>query len=93
MAAPIQERQQAEIHAKREAERQETLQAEQAIPSGKNVSAETSMSAWRQLAPAVTARTGVTRWTGEYCDYGMAVDALLSRESSEVTVARRISTD
>jgi len=44
-------------------------------------SAESSAAVLRRLAPSVTATTSITRWQGESCDYGMAVDALLWRDS------------
>jgi hypothetical protein len=31
-------------------------------------------------APGVDARTCVTRWRGEDCDYGMAVEGLLHKD-------------
>ena len=34
----------------------------------------------RNAAPTVNANTCVPHWTGEYCGYGMAVDALLARD-------------
>ena len=34
----------------------------------------------RDAAPEVNAKTCVTRWRGEKCDYGMAIDALLQRD-------------
>jgi len=33
-----------------------------------------------RLAPAVNELTCVPHWSGEDCDYGMAIDALLRRE-------------
>ncbi|QIB66710.1 HNH endonuclease signature motif containing protein [Kineobactrum salinum] len=49
-------------------------------PQFPGVSAETSSAALRTMAPNVNAKTAVTRWTGENCDYGMAIDALLRRD-------------
>jgi len=31
----------------------------------------------------VSATTAVTRWQGEDCDYGMAVEALLARDAPQ----------
>jgi len=61
-------------------------------PSGKQIedsvfpqfprdSAESSAAVLRRLAPSVTASTSITWWQGESCDYGMAIDALLWRDS------------
>jgi hypothetical protein len=36
--------------------------------------------ALHEAAPAVNARTCVTRWAGENCDYAMAIDGLLQRD-------------
>jgi len=44
-------------------------------------SAESSRSALRSVAPSVTSTTCITHWRGESFDYGMAVDALLWRDS------------
>lgn len=52
-----------------------------ASPQFPKISAETSAAALRRLAPAVDPRTCVTRWAGESCDYGMAIDALLKRDN------------
>ncbi|QIB64636.1 DUF222 domain-containing protein [Kineobactrum salinum] len=49
-------------------------------PQFPDASAETSGTALRNIVPDINARTAVTRWSGESCDYGMAVDALLQRE-------------
>ncbi|MBP6701817.1 MAG: DUF222 domain-containing protein [Halioglobus sp.] len=48
-------------------------------------SAESSHSALRSAAPSVTSATCITQWQGESCDYGMAVDALLWRDSLVTT--------
>ena len=53
-----------------------TLQTSLA-PQFPDVSAETSSTALQVIAPQVNPGTAVTRWRGENCDYGMAVDALL----------------
>jgi hypothetical protein len=37
-----------------------------------------------QLAPAVDAKTCITQWRGETCDYSMAIDALLQRDEGSV---------
>lgn len=50
------------------------------FPQFPGVSAETSTTELKRLAPAVHARTCVSRWEGEDCDYGMAVEALLQRD-------------
>ena len=50
------------------------------FPQFSRVSAETSAGALSAGAPDVDAGTGVTRWQGEACDYGMAVEALLRRD-------------
>jgi hypothetical protein len=50
------------------------------FPQFPDVSAETSLSALSVIAPAVNAATAVTRWQGEDCDYGMAVEVLLGRD-------------
>ena len=47
------------------------------FPQFAHISAETSVQALRNAAPDIHAETCVTRWRGEACDYGMAVDALL----------------
>jgi len=38
--------------------------------------------ALRDAAPDVTATTCVTKWQGESCDYGMAIDGLLRRDGN-----------
>ncbi len=38
----------------------------------------------RKLAPAVDAKTCITQWRGETCDYSMAIDALLQRDRGPV---------
>ena len=50
------------------------------FPQFPGVSAETSCSVLADIAPQVNATTTVTRWRGEDCDYGMAVEALLARD-------------
>ena len=47
----------------------------------KNDSAESFSQTLRALAPNVTPATGVTRWAGEDCDYGMAIEGLLARDA------------
>jgi hypothetical protein len=53
------------------------------LPQFPRVSAETSFSTLAAIAPNVDATTAVTRWRGEDCDYGMAVEALLARDGPE----------
>ena len=53
------------------------------FPQFPHVSAETSSPALAAIAPNVSATTAVTRWRGEDCDYGMAVEALLVRDAPE----------
>ena len=48
--------------------------------AAEDVSAETSQEALRAMAPDVDAHTCVSKWRGEDCDYGMAIDALLERD-------------
>ena len=50
------------------------------FPQFPDVSAETSRGVLAVIAPKVNATTAVTRWQGEDCDYGMAVEALLVRD-------------
>jgi hypothetical protein len=50
------------------------------FPQFPYVSAETCAVALEQMAPGVDARTCVTKWRGEDCDYGMAVEGLLGRD-------------
>jgi len=50
------------------------------FPLFQNVSAERSQEALRAMAPDVDAHTCVSKWRGEDCDYGMAIDALLERD-------------
>ena len=50
------------------------------FPQFPHVSAETSADALGFAAPGVDAGTCVSRWRGEDCDYGMAVEALLARD-------------
>jgi len=49
-------------------------------PQFDSVSAETALDSLQQNAPDVDERTCITRWRGEQCDYGMAIDALLRRD-------------
>lgn len=51
------------------------------FPQFKNVSAETHLAVG-VLSPGVGERTCVTKWQGENCDYGMAVEGLLGRLGS-----------
>jgi hypothetical protein len=44
--------------------------------------AQTAEEALQQAAPEVDATTCVTRWQGEPCDYGMAIEGLLRRDGS-----------
>ena len=53
------------------------------FPQFPGVSAETSAEALSFSAPGVDAGTCVTRWRGEDCDYGMAVEGLLYRDRGE----------
>ena len=48
-------------------------------PQFPKVSPESPSRALRALAPAVDFDTAITKWRGESCNYGMAVDALLAR--------------
>lgn len=50
------------------------------FPQFPGVSAQNSAEALRSAAPGVNAGTCVTRWRGEDCDYGMAVEGLLGRD-------------
>jgi hypothetical protein len=50
-----------------------------AFPRLPEVSAETSVLDFGQLAPNVTPQTCIPRWHGERCDFGMAVEGLLRR--------------
>ena len=56
------------------------------FPQFRGVSAETSAQALQQQAREITPRTCVTRWQGEYCDYGMAIDGLLDRDCQQEVV-------
>ena len=44
--------------------------------------AQTAEQALQHAAPKVDAKTCVTRWQGERCDYGMAIEGLLRRDGS-----------
>lgn len=44
--------------------------------------AQTAREALQHAAPEVDAKTCVTRWQGEPCDYGMAIDGLLRRDGT-----------
>ena len=55
------------------------------FPQFPPVSAEFSSAGLRDAAPAVTAQTAVSKWRGEDCDYGMAIDALLARDEGQFT--------
>jgi hypothetical protein len=50
------------------------------FPQFPDVSAETSADALSSAASAVDSRTCITQWRGEYCDYAMAIEALLQRD-------------
>ena len=50
------------------------------FPQFPEQSKKDAVEALRNLAPEITAQTCVTRWRGEECDYGMAVEALLKRD-------------
>jgi hypothetical protein len=50
-------------------------------PGLENVSAERCAEVLKRTAPGVNAQTCITQWRGEDCDYGMAIDALLLRDS------------
>ena len=50
------------------------------FPQFPGVSAETFSGCLSRLAPEVDAETCVTKWLGEDCDYGMAVEGLWSRD-------------
>jgi hypothetical protein len=62
-------------------------------PSGRRIEADlfpkfppnvaaTAKEALQHAAPEVDATTCVTRWQGERCDYGMAIEGLLRRDGS-----------
>ena len=53
------------------------------FPQFPALAAKTAADALLDTAPSVTATTAVTRWRGETCDYGMAIEALLERLSSQ----------
>lgn len=53
------------------------------FPQFNDVSAETFALALEIIAPEVDAHTLVPHWSGEDCDYGMAVDGLLRRKPAE----------
>jgi len=55
------------------------------FPQFPGVSAQTSGDALQHGAPGVDAGTCVTRWRGEDCDYGMAVEALIYRDRGNVS--------
>jgi hypothetical protein len=44
--------------------------------------AQTAKEALQRDAPKVDAKTCVTRWQGEPCDYSMAIDGLLKRDGN-----------
>jgi hypothetical protein len=44
--------------------------------------AQTAEAALQHAAPEVTAKTCVTRWQGEPCDYSMAIEGLLRRDGN-----------
>jgi hypothetical protein len=44
--------------------------------------AQTAKEALQRAAPDVDAKTCVTRWQGESCDYSMAIEGLLRRDGS-----------
>jgi len=44
--------------------------------------AATAKEALQRDAPEVDAKTCITRWQGEPCDYGMAIEGLLTRDGS-----------
>jgi hypothetical protein len=50
------------------------------FPQFKSVPAETCNEYLSKLAPEVHSGTAVSRWQGEDCDYGIAIDALLRRD-------------
>jgi hypothetical protein len=50
------------------------------FPQFPALGAKTSADALLDTASSVTATTAVTRWRGETCDYGMAIEALLKRD-------------
>ena len=75
-------------------ENSDTTQESQMVfstPSGQSIpasffpqfpeqSVKAAEEALRSAAPDVDPKTAVTRWTGEDCDYGMAIDGLLQRD-------------
>ena len=52
-------------------------------PQFPEVCAESFSTALQASAPTVDFETAVTKWRGESCDYGMAIDALISRDAGE----------
>jgi hypothetical protein len=44
--------------------------------------AQTAKEALQRAAPDVDAKTCITRWQGESCDYGMAIEGLLRRDGN-----------
>jgi hypothetical protein len=50
------------------------------FPQFSDQSVRGAKEALQEAAPAVNARTCITRWAGESCDYGMAMDGLLQRD-------------
>jgi hypothetical protein len=64
------------------------------FPQFESVPAGTCAAYLGRLAPDVHAGTAVTRWRGEDCDYGMAIDALLRRDGGiqrEVNAVRDLA--
>jgi hypothetical protein len=50
------------------------------FPQFSQAAVASSQEALRNAAPGVDASTCVTQWTGETCDYFMAMDGLLKRD-------------
>ena len=51
------------------------------FPQFPEQSVKAAEEALRSAAPEVNAKTAVTRWCGEDCDYSMAIDGLLQRDA------------
>jgi len=56
------------------------------FPQFPKVSAESASAALAAMAPDVSTGTCITRWRGESCDYGMAMDTLVQRDHRSVAI-------